>query len=452
MLTFRQVTGQTQQLTPQLIFASELLQMSSLELRHYIERELLENPMLEEADPPVEEKPDLWEALADDSDYDWRTGGEKKTDTDQDPFDRVTRDGITLEAYLLNQLRFFEMAKDEREIAEFLIGNLDECGLLTIDIAVVADAFWVTPRSVGRILKKIQTLDPVGVGARDRRECLMIQLKSAGQTQTLAMKIVKDHWNDLMERKLDLIRKLLKSSMTEVQQAVEQIGELNPNPGLSIDAGDALTINPDLIVEYVDGRYVVQFNDAYTPRVRISPAYRSILTRTEQHGQEDRDYVREKLQHARLLVGNIEQRRKTILKVMAYIVETQQDFLEKGALYLKPMTMEEVGAAVGVDGSTVSRAQQGKYVQTPGGILPMRSFFTRTLGTQSGPDISVAAVKKRLEALVQGEDSTRPLSDGKLTALLQREGIEIKRRTVAKYRTELDIPVASIRRKFNTSR
>ena len=192
---------------------------------------------------------------------------------------------------------------------------------------------------------------------------------------------------------------------------------MNPNPGLSIGSGEALLINPDLTVEYLDDRYVVRFNDAYTPCIRISPVYRSILSQSNQHSRKVRAFVRQKLKHAQLLVGNIEQRRQTILKVMAYIVETQQDFLEKGVEYLKPMTMEEVGNAIGVDGSTVSRAQQGNYVQTPGGIISMRSFFTRTMDTHNGPDVSTAAVKKRLEDLIGAEVSHKLLSDEKLTVL-----------------------------------
>lgn len=243
----------------------------------------------------------------------------------------MVQTGTTLEAYLLNQLQFLNLSEQDREIGEFLIGNLDECSLLAIEIAVVADAFWVEPAVVKQVLKKVQTLDPAGVGARDRRECLMIQLKEARRANTLEMTIIKDFWDALKIPKISLIQKALKVPIADIKKAVQQIKKLNPNPGLSISSGEALLINPDLSVEYLDGRYVVRFNDAYTPCIRISPVYRSILSQSNQHCRKVRAFVRQKLKHAQLLVGNIEQRCQTILRVMAYIVEIQQDFLEKGS-------------------------------------------------------------------------------------------------------------------------
>jgi RNA polymerase sigma-54 factor len=286
------------------------------------------------------------------------------------------------------------------------------------------------------------------VGARDLGECLAIQLRERGEENTILMALVEEHLDDLQHHRYSVIAKAFDLLESHVQQAVEELSRLNPRPAAGRFGSVARTILPDLLVEKVDGRYTVLFNDRSLPRLKISPLYKEILARDSEAGEDTRKYVLEKLNGARWLMRAIQQRRSTMVKVMEYIVRAQYEFLDRGIMYLKPLTLQEVADAIGMHVSTVSRVTNGKYVQTPQGIFELKFFFGGRIENKEGKDASNKAMKERIERLVKEEDGRKPLSDQKIVEILQQDGYEIARRTVAKYRDAMGILPARYRKQY----
>jgi len=463
-------------MTPKLQQALKLLQMPTLELQQVLKQEILQNPLLEEvedseeleseeeAQEEDEETDEEAEAKSEDEEteepaeeIDWddyfETGfgigsGYAEEEEREDFIERVPVARQTLAEHLMSQLRL--VTEDEKKLAigEYLIGSLDDSGYLTCPLKEVADTFGVTEEEVENVLKIIQTFDPPGVGARDLKECLLIQLEAKGLGDSLAAKIIRDHFDEFKQKKyLDLSKKL-KVSLKELQEQAKVIGSLDPKPGLDIIAEEPKYVIPDLIVERVGDKYVVSLNDKNIPRLRISQAYREELTNNPSLSEETRDFIQSKLKNAKWLIQTIEQRRRTMVKVMEAIVEEQREFFEKGAAYLKPLTLQQIASKINMHESTVSRVTTNKYVQTPRGVFELKYFFSSSLGTQTGEEVSAKSAKEKIKEIIANEDPKKPLSDQKIADILKKDGLIIARRTVAKYREQLGILPARHRKQY----
>ncbi len=475
-----------QQFSPQLMYSLKLLQFTTVELEQEIKTKLEENPLLELEEegnepedeplkePVVEESvvstDDDPENLSPDRDrIDWDTyiqdGMHNQMDSreetekreDQNILEREGRSGVTLTQHLLEQFHLLDLAARDREIGEYLIGNLNDSGLLDVPLLDIALESGIPFDEAERVLKTVQTLEPTGVGARDLRECLMLQLDALDLHDSLAYRLVLDHWRDVKQRRIASIRKKIRIPQKEIGDAIGVIAGLNPHPGLAISDSSVISIHPDLVVDKFEGEYVVYLNDRNVPRVRVSHAYQAILNRSAHSSEEDRKYVRKKLTEANHFVNSIEQRRSTLLKVTSYIVKAQRAFLDRGLSHLKPMILQEVADEVGLHATTVSRATQGKYVQTPRGIYSLRFFFDGRLKKRTSKNrddtrigqLATKTVKDRIARIIQEEDERAPLSDQAIEEILRsKEGVQIKRRTVAKYRENLGIPIARMRKRI----
>jgi RNA polymerase sigma-54 factor len=298
-----------------------------------------------------------------------------------------------------------------------------------------------------RMLEVVQALDPPGVGARDLRECLMLQLRDAGLEQSVPYRLVRDCFDELINHRWSEISKRFGISPSDVQKAADEIAKLDPKPGLVYsDASDNYII-PDLVVEKIDGKYHVFLNDANLPRLKLSRAYQEIARDKKKFDGENKEFISNKLNSANWMIQAIEQRRQTMLKVMNYIVERQRDFFEKGVQYLKPLTLREVAEVISMHESTVSRVTNEKFVQTPRGVLPLKFFFSSGLSTTGGEDVSARGIKDQIQKLVENEDPKHPLTDQAIVNILKESGVQIARRTVAKYRDQLGVLSARMRKR-----
>ena len=418
-------------MTMQLQQAIEILQLSAQELCATIEKEYLENPVLEmeystgrreryEQDGSVNVR-----ALAD-----YLDGGSKQpayfTDEDERQFDAPAPLHATLEEELLEQVNFTfkgeHGAEKERAVATFLVGSLDSRGYLTLPVAEVARAMACSEAEVLRILAVIQGFEPAGVGARDLAECLRLQAQRQGLKEIAAAEHVRP---------------------AEVQMAVDIVRRLNPKPGSAYGAADSAYITPDVIIRKGEKGYEVEVEEAGVPQLHISALYRQ----SDTFDKATQKYIAGRLRAAAWLINSIEQRRTTIRRVVEEIVRRQTAYFEKGPAFLEPMTMKEVADTIGVHESTVSRAVANKYAELPTGVIALRSFFTaRSARTDTGEDVAAAKAKSAIERFIKGEDPKKPLSDQKLCTLLKAEGIALSRRTVMKYREQLGYD-SSVKRK-----
>lgn len=457
-------------LTPGIQLALELLQIPTLELRDLLQQELLTNPLLdlEDEDAPApddadesrqedaatpdqtaaaESEPELpeWADLLPEYDepdlppFPGAPGGE-------DPAGWAVGSGATLADHLLGQLRLAERDPGLLRAAEFLIGCIDDRGYIACPLEEAAQQLGITPDQAQAALERIRQLDPPGVGARDLRECLLLQLAAAGREGSLAWRIVRDRFPDLAARRHVELSRRLKAPLSEVEAAVDEIRRLRPHPGRLVAATDVRYIYPDLIVERVGRGFEVYANERAVPRLRLSRWCREVLA-GEAGDIEVREFAASRLRSARWLVQALDRRRGTMLRVAGTILEEQREFLEHGVSRLRPLTLQQVASRLSLHESTVARVVRNKYMQTPGGIYPMRFFFSSSLQTRSGDEASGRAVRERIRSLVDEEDRGRPLSDDDLARTLQREGIRIARRTVAKYRESLKIEPARLRRR-----
>ena len=468
--------SQTQKLimTPRLQQALKLLQVPTLELQQILKQEVLQNPLLEEVDEVTEQEDIDKEDSADEQNneeaedptaedpIDWsdylQDGSLDRTfvpqgETSMEFLEKVPVTRTTLAESLLEQLHFLNLPRESMRIAEFLVGSLDERGWVVTSMVDIVDSLSVPMEEVERVLRVVQALEPAGVGARDLRECLLIQLDARGERGSLAWNMIDLHFDHLVNRRFPEIARLLKVSTLEVQSAADGIASLHPRPGTMVSAEDPKYVTPDLLVERVDDEYVVMLNDRNVPRLRISSAYESVIAAnkrrpdatTEQ--KQTREYIQGKLASAKWLIQTIEQRRRTMIKVMNCIVREQREFFDKGIGFLRPLTLAAVARQIDMHESTVSRVCSGKYVQTPRGVFELKFFFSSGLATDDGEDVSARTAKNIIKGLIDDEDKIEPLSDQRIAELLHEKGLQIARRTVAKYREQLQILPARLRRR-----
>ena len=454
-------------MTPRLQQALKLLQMPTQELQLVLKQEILQNPLLEEVDesdeildeeaPEEEEEVQAEESEKESEEpIDWddyfEAGfgiGSGYAEEERENFlERVPVAKQSFADYLMSQLRLVTDDDKTLVIGEYIVGSLDDSGYLTCPLEEVANTFETTVAEVGAVLAIIQTFDPPGVGARDLKECLLIQLRSRDLGDSMAARIVSDHFEEFKQKKYLDISKKLKISIKEIQTQATIIGSLNPKPGLDIIAEGPKYVIPDLIVDRVGEKYVVYLNDKNVPRLRISQSYRNELQYNPDISTETKDFIQGRLKNAKWLIQTIEQRRRTMIKVMQSIVEEQEEFFEKGTAALRPLTLQQVASKISMHESTVSRVTTNKYVQTPRGVYELKFFFSSSLGTQSGEEVSAKSAKLRIKEIIAKEDAKKPLSDQKIADILIEGGLIIARRTVAKYREQLGILPARHRKQY----
>ncbi|UCG53118.1 MAG: RNA polymerase factor sigma-54 [Candidatus Latescibacterota bacterium] len=466
---------QKQQLvmTPKLQQALKLLQMPAIELQQMLKQEIMENPLLDEEEDylEVEEEQERQEAESK-SEEDKESDGESEDSEEKIDWEEYIQTGWEIAAglgeevqeefvervpvakrsftdQLISQLRI--ATEDERtiEIGDYIIGSLDDSGYLTCELEEVANTFDASVEEVDRVLGIIQTFDPPGVGARNLQECLLIQLANRGLLDSLAAMIIKDHFDDFKQKKYPELSKKLKVPIQEIQNQCKIISTLDPKPGLEIMAGEPQYVIPDLVVEKVDEKYVVYLNDRNIPRLRINHVYQEELLKENTDGnRETREFIQSRLKSARWLIQTIEQRRRTMVKVMECIVDKQREFFEKGTAFLRPLTLQQVASEINMHESTVSRVTTNKYVQTPRGVFELKFFFSSSLGTEDGNEISAKSAKDKIRRIIEQENPRNPLSDQKIADMLKTDGLKIARRTVAKYREQLNILPARMRKQY----
>lgn len=455
-------------MTPKLQQAIKLLQMPALELQQKLKLELLHNPMLEDVEDAGEEEDgqqaearvaeDEGEFRAGENEIDWsrylKDGFEMgaheigEREESEDYYERVPVVKSSLEDHLMSQLRMCTTSPEDLKIGEFIIGSLDKNGFLTCTVDEIAGFTGADNKKVQEVLDIIKTFDPPGVAASDLRESLLIQLEQQGLSESLAARLVGEHLDDLLEKRYREIARKLKKTVKEIQAAADVVASLDPRPGTRYSADEPRYIVPDLIVDKVDEGYVVQINDRNIPRLRVSRAYRDILTRARKKDKAEEEYVKKKLDSARWLIRTIDQRRRTMVRVMEAILDAQRDFFERGVEHLKPLTLQQIANVVDMHESTVSRVTNGKYVQTPRGVYELKYFFSPGLKTDNGEDASSKRIKAKIQEMVEGEDRKKPLSDQDIAARLKDEGFSVARRTVAKYRDQLGILRARMRKEY----
>jgi RNA polymerase sigma-54 factor len=470
-------------INPRLYQAMDLLYMPLLDLQQHLKQELLNNPFLEMVEPEEEEEeegaeaeeaPTPEEEKAPNDEIDWEgilldgfdAGGRREEHEEKEYYEPVTVDTRDLGDHLRDQIALLDLDPRQMLLAEEFIGNINEDGYLACPVDdirasindVVREAAEAAERDLDDIplyteeevqgmLATVQALDPPGVAARDLRECLMLQLRDAGLEQSVPYRLVRDCFDELINHRWSEISKRFGISPADVQKAADEIAKLDPKPGLVYsDASDNYII-PDLVVEKIDGKYHIFLNDANLPRLKLSRAYQEIARDKKKFEGENKEFISNKLNSANWMIQAIEQRRQTMLKVMNYIVERQRDFFEKGVQYLKPLTLREVAEVISMHESTVSRVTNEKFVQTPRGVLPLKFFFSSGLSTTGGEDVSARGIKDQIQKLVENEDPKHPLTDQAIVNILKESGVQIARRTVAKYRDQLGVLSARMRKR-----
>ena len=472
-------------INPRLYQAMDLLYMPLLDLQQHLKQELLNNPFLdlveaeeedEEEQTEAEASPETPEEKERGEEIDWEeilldgfdtAGGRREEHEEREYYEPVTVATRDLSDHLRDQVNLLELSPREALLADEFLGNINDDGYLATPVPEIvesvneliaqaaesedrdfADLPLYTLEEGEAMLKKVQDLDPPGVGARDLRECLMLQLEEAGLSQSVPYRLVRDCFEELIAHRWSEISKRFGISAADVQKAADEIAKLDPKPGLRFRSGDENYIIPDLIVDKIDGQYHVFLNDANLPRLRLSKAYQEIARDKKKFEGENKEFISNKLNSANWMIQAIEQRRQTMLKVMNYIVDRQRDFFEKGVQYLKPLTLREVAEVINMHESTVSRVTNEKFVQTPRGVLPLKFFFSSGLATSEGDDVSARGIKAQLQKLVQEEDPRHPLTDQAIVNILRESGVQIARRTVAKYRDQLGVLSARMRKRI----
>ena len=498
-------------MNPRLYQAMDLLYMPLLDLQQHLKEELLTNPFLEfaeaEEETPAETKATEQEKkeqqeTAEKGDTDWegilldgfQVGASRGDYSDGEFVERVPVDTRDLTDHLRDQLQLLDLTSRQMLLADEFVGNISEDGYLQapldevlrgvndlvrrfagsnvaeppppdeevalsvepVDQAVAleqvedlpdADLPLYTEADAEEVLGIMQRLDPPGIAARDLRECLLLQLDEFELQETLTYRLVRDEYDDLITHRWSELVKRYGLDPKEVQDAADVLAKLDPKPGLRYSSASDAYVVPDLTVQKIDGKYRVFLNDAGMPRLRISKVYQELAGDKKKFVGESKEFVTEKLNGATWLIRAIEQRRQTMLKVMNFIVDKQRQYFEKGVEHLQPLTLREVADVIDMHESTVSRVTSQKYVQTPRGVLPLKFFFSSSLGTTTGEDASARAVKAQIQKLVADEDQSKPLTDSEIVSALKGRGVRIARRTVAKYRDQLGILPARMRKR-----
>lgn len=389
-------------------------------------------------------------------DQDWRdnfaqTNAPSRATTEDEEKRQFMFDSLvaatSLAENLLEQVRDAKLSPSDIPVAEIIIGNIDDYGYLKASIEEVAAIANVPGDKILQVLKVIQTFEPAGVGARDLRECLMIQLEREGQEESLEYEIVRDYMDALGKRRIPDIARGTGGTVEEVQESLASIARLEPRPGRAFLSQVDQFVLPEVFVKRSGGEFVVTTNNEHIPHLRISNVYKDLMSQGE-NSAEVKNYIREKIRAGKFLIKSLHQRQSTIGNIAREIVKRQHDFMDKGVAFLKPLTMVQVAEVVGVHETTVSRAVSAKYMETPQGVFEMKYFFTAGLQTDSGTNVSNTSVKDMISDIFKAESPGKPLSDQEVVKMLKEKGIVIARRTVAKYRMELNILPSNLRKVY----
>ncbi len=485
MVQLSQTMRLEQRLSPQQILLSTLLQLPILNLEQKIQTELELNPVLEEGmeeeqelevevqDPDSDEAEeiqkeieitdetnngdlDLKELKEAQEEVDWETmiNDEESfeiripRDKNEEEYERPEVVVTTMTEHLLEQLNYLSLNETEYKVGEYLIWNIRDDGYLDehLSIESVLQIFECDMDLVENVLYRIQHFDPLGIGARNLRECLLAQLTGEPGHSELATILVRDHFEDFKNKRFEKLLNELHVNREDLKNAIEEISRLNPKPGEGIYNSKHNYIVPDFIVEKVENEFVVSLNDWNVPPLRISKTYKQLLRNKHQTDSETRQYIRKKIESAKWFINSIYQRKITMLNVMRAILEKQYDFFARGPAHIRPLIMREIAEIINMDISTVSRVVNGKYVQTDYGVFELKYFFNERIETDDGEEISTRKIKNRIREMVEQEDSKKPMSDDRISSILTAEGYPVARRTVAKYREQLNIPVARLRK------
>lgn len=438
-------------LTPELIQSIQILQLSNFDLIEYVKSELVENPILENAKSLDETQPiDIQEKLRE-SDFEaerFRQFEYSADDEEDHTYEQYVSRDETLTDHLLLQLSLSKIKSDEAAIGRYIIEAIDDNGYLTMSLEEVAEALGEDIEKVDHVLDVIQNFDPVGVGARDLRECLVIQLSARGMLTEEIEYVIYNMLEELANKKFAVIAKQLGLKKEDVQELSDLIKTLDPKPGRAYGSGKETNyIVPDIILENHHGEFELSSNFKSSPKLRVS-SYYDKLVQEAAHDGELKKYINEKFNSAVWLIKSIEQRRKTIYDVSEAIFKHQEEFFQKGEKYLKPLTLRQIAEELGIHESTVSRTINGKYIQSPRGIYELKYFFSTGISTGDGGSVSSSSIKSVIKDLIKSEDEKKPYSDQEIADILKRRDIEISRRTVAKYRENLGILSSSKRKRF----
>ncbi len=481
MLTLSQKLSQQQKLSPQQIQYQKLLQLNTLALEQRIKTELEINPILEEVTDDESEVQEQETENADEitdeyndydkeefdledfmNDYDYETDRINRSN-DEEVFHPTAQQRESLSEHLLQQLQLLNLDENLYRLGEEIIGNLDDDGYLKRDLNEILtelklfEHIDISPNEAEKLLKKIQKFDPVGVASRNLQECLLVQLRNSDfdpYYKYLAEELLVNYFDDFTKRRFEIIKQKMNLTDESLKETFALIHKLNPKPGEgNIDSAELNQISPDFIVEKVDDNFIITLNDKSLPSVTISKTYLEMFKNNKKGKKNNRDkdtykFLREKFESAKWFIACIQQRRDTLMRIMQAIVEKQYEFFEKGPKYLKPMIYKDIADEIRMDISTISRVVNGKYVQSPMGIHELKYFFSEGLTTDSGEEVSNKHIKERLKELIESEDKSAPYSDDRLAEILNEEGIHIARRTVAKYREQLKLPIARLRKQL----
>ncbi|NRA65787.1 MAG: RNA polymerase factor sigma-54 [Pseudobacteriovorax sp.] len=468
-------------MTPQLQQAIKLLQLSRLELEEFVTNQLAENPVLEEGVVESQEerihvereaettevqavndhmmeagkivdqvsgeaKPDSdWESYLNRQERSATSSSQVRKDDDFPSHENLSRTG-TLNDHLIAQIGEIDLSEEERALATVIIGNIDDKGYLQTEVGDIAAEAGLTADDVEDILDVVQRLDPPGIGSRDLKECLLNQLRAGRLKNGIVEVIIANHMTELETRNFPAISKALKISMDQVIENIQIIAELEPVPGRQFGIDETQFIVPDVYVFKVSGQWIVSLNEEGLPHLRISKVYEDMFA-SMAAGAEEKDYIQDKMKSASWLIKSIQQRQRTILRVTEKLVERQADFFEKGIEFLKPMVLRDIADDIGMHESTISRVTTNKFVHTPQGIFELKYFFNSSVSRSGGDDMASASVKKMIADIIKSENPKKPLADQKIVDLLDEKGIQLARRTVAKYREQMGILPSSKRKK-----
>ncbi len=485
MLTLSQRLSQQQKLSPQQIQYQKLLQLNTLALEQRIKTELELNPILEEELELAQETDEK------EKDKDEETTTDEIKDPDNEEFsledymndddfdhERVYRGSDeeqfhplapvreTLSEHLIEQLNMLNLSENLNRLGEEIIGNLDDAGYLKRGLGEILNELElfenikVDPEEAENLLKRIQLFDPLGIASRNLQECLLVQIKNIKNADPyyryIAEKMLVEFYDDFTKRRFDILKQKMNLTDETLRETVDLIQSMNPKPGEgNIDSAEMNQISPDFVIEKVENDYVITLNDRSMPSVTISKQYLEMFESNRRRGKksnrekETYKFLREKFESAKWFIACIQQRRDTLMKIMQAIFQRQYEFFEKGPKALRPMIYKDIAQEINMDISTISRVVNGKYVQSPQGIHELKYFFSEGLATDTGDEVSNKHIKERLKEIIDREDKRKPFSDDKLAELLNDEGIHIARRTVAKYREQLRLPVARLRKELS---
>jgi len=461
-------------MTPQLQQAIKLLQLGRLEYQEALEHELLENPILEEEhdvqtsssalsneenaleSPSLlgaeSEKPEKWEEFFDNIFSESRDNVPAAQNNSADFSERPSLEATlsrpeSLHDYLLKQVRLVDYEKEDEALIQYIIGNIDRDGYLCVTTEEVTQATMCSPTQLERVLHLVHRLDPSGIGARDLKECLLLQLDDLGLGDSLAARIVARHLDKIESRKIELIVKAEQCEQSAIIAAINTIRELEPKPGRPFADDETRYAVPDIFISKVGNDFVVTLNEDGIPRLRINTEYLDLLKKEVAEGTGDKTYITDRLKAAQFLIKSIHQRQSTISKVAHSLVKFQRDFFDKGVAFLRPLTLKEVADDIGMHESTVSRVTTNKFTHSPQGVFELKYFFTTGVKGANG-DISSSSVKERIKQIIESENTDSPVSDQQIVDILTKEGTEVARRTVAKYRESLGLLASSQRKKL----